>query len=605
MVALKTSFPNGAKGEVVHYHSLLEPILQQRFLRSSWCLLGLCLSVSYWLTSSPIFSLKTITSTVFCGVLVFLFTFPFYVFLKGRMTTTVPAYDTLAQSILHRASPSSFLPAVLTFFSSSFAVTLTYLCGHSQTSRFQWLTSDKPYELPRLNERSLYILVVATILSILAAVFHIFSNQDVIPPPVVRIPIALYLKQRFEHSIRIASSMALGCSILSLPVYALVRSPLWQTALFFTRCFHRIAASKALPHWPVGLGLFLHSFWVSYLISFLWCYGISFFRVFLFAGPSVRGRLISMRSADPNATLITGLRSDRRPFTQMMAYEELAFIASRDPARIRLILQDTDRKDPIWSEILKALLSHCERLSATVAPYIRSNAAAKSGAGVDVSTATSKMSPSGLRSGMPEVPLKDANIYRTTNRHSASSTIQILEKLKERGTKRAEPISSLNGSALDSSKLPSVVHNKASMYLTHLSHSPFLRPFQHTLERQNNNIFPVPWLFVSAVSSLTKFVLQSLKYDTYGVVARDVSRILCILCDTYDQILSYKENVRAPEAGVSSDESSEKAFTNFNIALETLRFSIIDITESFSPFFSQLDIPSRIETRCKSIRQGA
>ncbi|WBW71101.1 spindle pole body docking protein Cut11 [Schizosaccharomyces osmophilus] len=592
MVALRTSFLNGSKIKAVRYHTILRPILQQRFLRASLALYCLCCVTSYWLASGSIFSLKLILGSFLKGMLCFLFVFPYFVMLKSRMTTTRDVHSSLAKEIMIKFSPKSFFPVYISFLVSVGILALAYVQGHSSSSRLQWVTTARTYELPRLNERFVYMMFVATTMAFSSACEHLYFDRDTPEQPVLQIPFIVYVKERIPSIFRYSIIKSLVCGFASPIIYAIFRPSIWRIVLLFTKCFHRLAASKALARWPVNFGLLFHSLWMTFLINISLNMALLIFRVFLYAGPVVRSRFISMRSNDPNGTLLDGIKTKNKPLTQCIASQELFLICSKDPKRIQGILQDIDRKTSVWQEILNNTLVLCENLSTS----LQLSSAGRKSSAVESAQSSSKLGSNSTDESFNAIPLKEANIFA----RGASHRSRILEKVKEHGN-FSSPDASQN-SFLES-LIPASLRKKFSQYLSVVYKTSLFNIFRKTLDRKNADVLKNPWLLEVHITSLSLLVLKSLQYDTYGVVARDISDILTVYCDTYDKLIAYKRNPPIHSSDVFASERTHD-FDDMDRIISCLKDGIVEITEKFQDFFLQLNIPTKVERRCWVLYRG-
>ncbi|EPX71459.1 spindle pole body docking protein Cut11 [Schizosaccharomyces octosporus yFS286] len=591
MVALRTSFLNGSKTKAVRYHTILRPILQQRFLRASLALYCLCCVTSYWLASGSIFSPKLILGSFLKGLLCFLFVFPYFVMLKSRMTTTRDVQSSLAKEIMIKFSPKSFFPVYISFLVSVGILALAYLQGHS-SSRLQWVTAARAYELPRLNERFVYMMFVASMMAFSSACEHLYFDLDTPEEPVLQKSFVLYVKEKLPSIFQSSIIKSLICGFASPIIYAIFRSSIWRTFLLFTRCFHRLAASKALVRWPVNLGLLVHSLWMTFLINISLSIALLIFRVFLYAGPVVRSRFISMRSNDPNGTLLDGIKTRNKPLTQCIASQELFLICSKDPKRIQGILQDIDRKTSVWQEILNNTLVLCENLSTS----LQLSSSGKKPNGVDSAQSSSRLGSSTTDDSFNTISLKEKDIFA----QGASRRSRILEKVKEHGNFSA-PDASQNSFA--ESLIPASLRKQCSQYLSVVYKTSLFNIFRKTLDRKNADVLKNPWLLEVRITSLSLLVLKSLQYDTYGVVARDISDILTVYCDTYDKLIAYKRNPPIHSSDVFASKRTHD-FDDMDRVISCLKDGIVEITEKFQDFFIQLNIPTQVERRCWILYRG-
>lgn len=516
--------------------------------------------------------------------------FPYFVMLKSRMSTQKVIKQSLGAQLFYDFSPKSFFLVYLTFAVSVSCLCLFYIKGHASSIRLQWIASPNAYELPSLNERFVYMTYFSHILILALTVEHLYLQRDSPSRPVINVSFFNYIFQNLGWLIRFSFRKSIICCLFTPFSYAILRSYIWRFAALLTSCCRRIAYTKTPPKWPLSLRLLLHSFWMAFIVCLTFQIALLIFRVFLYSGPMIRGKLLSARSNDPNGTLVDGMKTKKKPLTECIATEELWFIAKRDPQRIKSIFQDIDRSVSIWQELYSITESRCKEL-ATSLKILQSTG--------DFSAATSKKSGLTKKTNIPyspnsnheeinSIPLRNKNIFVPPSQgHSP-----LLEKIKKQGS--LPSTTPVNDGGI-SDIIPKSLYDQVIRFISTFYKAPVFGIFRKTLRRQNEALLPNPWLFCVTVNSLTQLVLKSLKYDTYGVVARDISSILAVYCDTFDVLVSYK---RSLVKNHSNSTNLDDDFKNLNSAANALHCGIIDITEKFQDFFTQLNLSPRIERRC-------
>src|SRR5690606_38690633 len=127
--------------------------------------------------------------------------------------------------------------------------------------------------------------------------------------------------------------------LTAMPVYAPFRDYIWRYALRIVRISWRVSTTPHPVAWPVWPRFLLLTIWLTGLVLTMWEVSHAAFKFYFSMEPKKDSRLLSEFSMDPNGTLITGLQSNK-PFTQAIAFWELAYIAWRCPERRKNLFID-------------------------------------------------------------------------------------------------------------------------------------------------------------------------------------------------------------------------------------------------------------------------
>lgn len=231
-----------------------------------------------------------------------------------------------------------------------------------------------------MNERFLYLIYFAAHVGFVQGILHIGRDRGRLdlPNEDVRLPLLeiatgrsremsaddfaqVLPKDALKKQSPTILANALFLAIITFftgPLsYIFVRSGIWHYTLMVARTLFWLNRSSTLPAWPVGGGMFIRSAWIAFMLGCIWESAHAAFNIHFSQGPIKEGKTISEKSADPNGTLVSGLRSSGL-LTQVMAFAELVFIANNSPARRKSIFTDVDRKPTnIWEQILKECLA--------------------------------------------------------------------------------------------------------------------------------------------------------------------------------------------------------------------------------------------------------
>ena len=121
------------------------------------------------------------------------------------------------------------------------------------------------------------------------------------------------LKVRIPSVFRIMGLQSVAVAILAPIVYALfVRNRAWEISMFFARLLWDVAPVADLSYIPpYHISLIWRSLTSSFLLLLLWQSANVVFSAFFAQEPLKRGQPLSTNSADPNASLLDGLKSQK------------------------------------------------------------------------------------------------------------------------------------------------------------------------------------------------------------------------------------------------------------------------------------------------------
>ena len=143
-----------------------------------------------------------------------------------------------------------------------------------------------------------------------------------------------------------------------------------QLTVYFTR----LNRSSTLQGWPVGIGLILRSLFIAFTLTYMIEVSSAAFDAHFAENPFLEANTLTDKSADPNGTLLTGLRSARTPLTQVsriwlflcyrpiltlhqtLAFWELSIVSKNRPDRRKLIFTDVRKPNSMWELILNECL---------------------------------------------------------------------------------------------------------------------------------------------------------------------------------------------------------------------------------------------------------
>lgn len=121
------------------------------------------------------------------------------------------------------------------------------------------------------------------------------------------------LKARVPSTIKTIVLQTVGITAAAPVLYALIiRNRAWEFSMFFARLFSDVAPVAELSYIPpYHISLIWRSLTSSFLLLLLWQSSNAIFSAFFTQEPLKKGQPLSAASADPNGTLIDGLKSKK------------------------------------------------------------------------------------------------------------------------------------------------------------------------------------------------------------------------------------------------------------------------------------------------------
>ena len=121
------------------------------------------------------------------------------------------------------------------------------------------------------------------------------------------------LKIRIPSAFRMMGLQSAAIAILAPVVYALfIRNRAWEISMFFARLLWDVAPVTDLSYIPpYHISLIWRSLTSSFLLLLLWQSANVIFSTFFAQEPLKKGQPFSINSADPNGSLLDGLKSTK------------------------------------------------------------------------------------------------------------------------------------------------------------------------------------------------------------------------------------------------------------------------------------------------------
>ena len=121
------------------------------------------------------------------------------------------------------------------------------------------------------------------------------------------------LKIRIPSTVRTIGLQSVANAVLAPIIYALfIRSRAWEISMFFARLLWDVAPVAELSYIPpYHISLIWRSMTSGFLLLLLWQSSNAVFSAFFAQEPLKRGQPLTADSADPNASLLDGLKSKK------------------------------------------------------------------------------------------------------------------------------------------------------------------------------------------------------------------------------------------------------------------------------------------------------
>ena len=289
------------------------------------------------------------------------------------------------------------------------------------------------------------------------------------------------------------------------------------------------------------------AFSTTFMLVALWEVSNASFDIFVDGAPLKKGEPLTTSSIDPNASLLTGLKS-KREIPRSFAFWELFLICTQFADRRKTIYTEVDRKDgSTWSQISNHCIKELEEitlriLSATISP-------------APAQTQPNAAAPNNQIQGLPRIASRqtqDDNVFAKPKSDFAQQIGNMTKSIGQHpgardpftpGARKAlqwgadQMLSKQDQERFSRAQL----ERDASSYTARLMRSPLGEPFQQTFAaRIKAIVFGSPAssrvTIVHAAQSLAKLVVLSLQEDRYGLVQNDVERIVRVLTSVIQTI---------------------------------------------------------------------
>lgn len=189
-----------------------------------------------------------------------------------------------------------------------------YIWSAPGEARLWWIDYGRPYERSRLNERPIYLRMMFVWLAFVQSIFHLCWDYDRVTlagkgPKSFQQPLP-WLKNIGPKILHNAISRTAFCGLTGSLLYLFfIRHLLWDFAFSLASYFYTLQRNQRPP--VIGglmdmIGRFLVE---AFFLGLLWEFCNAIFTDHVADEPLKRGYPLTNDSADPNGSLLQGLRA--------------------------------------------------------------------------------------------------------------------------------------------------------------------------------------------------------------------------------------------------------------------------------------------------------
>ncbi|KAK9446950.1 nucleoporin protein Ndc1-Nup [Limtongia smithiae] len=590
--------------EATHYHTLYSGVLQVRFghLARVTLITAYVTGFTINLHHSWLWAIVPVD-----GFFLFASIFCLYVLRKARLHVDDRVQPSLALQVYRRIFSRAYLQIALIYILCAATITLIYKQKFASLNLY---LPKKEFELAKLNEKVFFCFCLGIYNALVYALVHCILDIDLVVLPAAKTDPMQRVRKLIPHCLWRSTFMTIFMVTTFPLAYGLVRGSVWRAALAVFRIFKTLHRSNVLPSFP---WVPVHAVLLSFFLTFTWSFSNSLFTVYMTLGPIHRGKPISEKSSDPNGTLITGLRSSKRPFTKRTAYQELNIISHGDGRRRDSIYKDIE-KPTVWSQICDECLSviaaqrHAFELTNV-------NKAAKNSARAPVANAPTLITSPSSSPTPTQTKLRRGNVFLPGGPKALSPAVKLERRIvSSLQDPQATQSSAVIGWFQSGKQFIADSEKKFWRYVEEFLGSPYTMPFRYTIQRRERQLAPTPDIFADAVDALTEFVKHSLTEDTFGNVQRDITRIMDELDDTLTVFEQFRltpplhwsdvENKKKLINGMNPIDTPDEIYLDILLDLhDSVLYGFEEVVKIFWDYLPKMGLSQKVYDRCGVIVQ--
>ncbi|SMR61022.1 unnamed protein product [Zymoseptoria tritici ST99CH_1E4] len=535
--------------------------------------------------------------------------------------------------------------------------------GSSGSIELGWVDPGRSgYERPRMNENPIFLRCLFVLMGLGQASLHLSRDYDAIDLSEEhglsrrRNALLSYLgvqdqtldklprsaRVLVENSGLIADRafklVFCGTVMAHSPFYFIVvRRMAWRWTYAIGRTIFRELPPTSPPTGLVNLvRLAWQAFYSSLLLVAIWEVSNTIFDITVPQPPTKKGEPLTSeikdargavvhRSADPNGSLLNGLKA-KREIPKAFAFWELSLISKDFEARRRSIYTDVDRRDgSTWTQICQVCLSEIraikERITEANRPALSSAQQKEQELRRQqhehlIGQEVEEQQIVGLRKIADRPVVNDAAVFARGSNGSPFAVSNLARSIGQSpGSDAALPVArkALQWSAdralsrADQERLAKFgtgdgfIAQQSQGYILQFLRSPPGEPFRKTFDRQVAGVIlgsgPATNKrnIIYASEALTQLVMCSLVEDSYGSVAKDVPEIVRTLTEVIDAIEKYVgHEAKAHWTDVNlREEARWQVATEAAEVLQVLRSGLERIVLAFGEYAGSIGLSKK------------
>ncbi|KAM5469658.1 hypothetical protein MauCBS54593_004212 [Microsporum audouinii] len=558
----------------------------------------------------------------------------------------------IATSHFHnfRLSALSFtcIQTVIWYLFSAWWFSEVYKWSSPADAKLNWVNPGKSYERSQLNERPIYLHSFFIMLALIQSSQHLYFDWDEVPVPVAKrnplttsrrthrlAPLSTQFNNIALDIIRESVIIAFITTFVGPIIYMLIfRRTAWNWTLHFAKLFWDFPRSAADPPGlmpPIHFLMLYQCMTSGSMLVILWKISNFLFSAFLGQAPLRKGQPLTSGAADPNGSLINGLKS-KKGTVLAFAFWELCLISQEFPDRRKEIFKDIDRNGgSAWNQILKASEEVIKGITTRIQEFQTPQPQATTAAGGQKEPAPN--TPEMVQT-LPRItqPSKNENILlaspkpgtRTEKFEAAFGPIAKsygqsqdwtpAAKAKARAAMdRASNVllspeqkRTLSNSAQELKLLtsPSGASGSPNPIIQHIMRSPLGFPFRQPFSNRLRGIVlgsPNSKLaaIVDATESLKCLLIASLEEDQFGRVQADVPSVVKLFTQTIIALESFvgKDGLQPHWSDVDlaspGGEENFRSVEQVEIVISTLKNGLSELLGAFSLYLNEVGVVGR------------
>ncbi|KAI9493587.1 nucleoporin protein Ndc1-Nup [Zychaea mexicana] len=507
----------------------------------------------------------------------------------SKTTLWKPISPSDASEILNLATSSDSLFAIIVQLISGLAIVQSYiwiLCGDTYDRSFLVHPHGERYGLRQLNEDNLFVSFYAIVLGIAYAVLYIKEHRWVMRIPSSRQPPAMALKLSAATAVYDGTKLAFVVFGATYILYIFLDGLVYRTSAYLTSFlpwYSRVLEAPVIRLSWFDLYLFLRMILGGCVATISWIMGDRVVDVYF----AVQ-ELISKDYKNAHECLVSGLRDSKNPYVQATAFAELAEIASKHPAERAALFNDmgSNANSTAWIQISRECMNVLDTLGKDIEREY---------------TGVKPLAPAPVRKEEVAPPnrieLKDMNVFSKPKTDTVVLDDRIIRLFASAPT---PPQVMATTPETDAPK--HLVIKAMERAKTQVKQWKFVQDLSAvTAERKTRRIFSNYPVLVWAIQSLGSLTAASYNEDPYGLVQRDIGKVVDTLLAS---VMDIERLVRSPPPSYTKlppGYTGDRAMLmEPEFVLLGLREAIYQIVTSFREYLDDISVSKRYAKKWES-----